>query len=228
MSSQWIIKRVPLDFEWPVGYLWHGYINPWPGPIECEACSGTGLNDECRKLFKNFRRWAPRLTEKESDLAIQAGIRERELAQIRNRVWSEIDTQVIRSYLTEIRAKTAGIWGCCSICNGRQRIPNPNPAVKQLYTDVNLYEEWSPIEPPSGNGWQLWKVSEDGGGPASSVFKSEEDLAEWCSVRFKSDYSGWLRWITREGSKVPQSQPEFKLKSENVTIFHSQQTVSKA
>ena len=142
MSSQWSVKRVPLDFGWPVGYAWHGYLNPWPGPIECENCSGTGLNEECQKLFRNFRRWAPRLTEEEEAFATKAGISFDELTQIHNRIWGEVDTQLIRSYLTEIRAKTTGIWGVCLICNGKQRVVNPNPAVQQLYTDVNLFEEW--------------------------------------------------------------------------------------
>jgi hypothetical protein len=104
---------------------------------------------------------------------------------------------------------------------------NPNPAVQQLYTDVNLFEEWRPIEPPKGDGWQLWQILADGGYPASAVYRSDAELAKWCSVHFKSDYSGWLRWIIRESSRVPQHPPEFKLSSENVTVFH-QQPVSKA
>jgi len=227
MSSQWSVKRVPLDFYWPVGYLWHGYMNPWPGPIECEDCGGTGLNSECQKLFRNFRRWAPRLTEQEVELATQAGVSSEEITQILNRVWGEVDTQLIRSYLTEIRAKTTGIWGLCTVCKGKKRVVNPNPAVQQLYTDVDLFEEWRPIEPPKGDGWQLWQVRADGGYPQSAVYKSDEQLAKWCSVHFKSDYAGWLKWIIREGSKVPQDPPEFRLKSENITVFH-QQPVSKA
>jgi len=227
MSSQWSVKRVPLDFDWPKGYTWHGYVNPWPGPIECEDCVGTGLNVECQKLLRNFRRWAPKLTDKEASLATQAGISSNELAQIRNRVWGEVDTQLIRSYLTEIRAKTTGIWGVCSTCKGQQSVLNPNPAVQQLYTDVNLFEEWRPIEPPQGDGWQLWQILADGGYPASAVYRSDAELAKWCSVHFKSDYSGWLRWIIRESSRVQQNPPEFKLNSENVTVFH-QQPVSKA
>lgn len=227
MSSQWSVKRVPLDFDWPAGYVWHGYLNPWPGPIECEECCGTGINDECQKLYRNFRRWAPRMTEQEAAFALQAGISEKDIGQIRKRVWSEVDNSLIRSYLTEIRAKTSGIWGLCRVCNGKQRVPNPNPSVQLLYADVNLFEEWRPIEPPKGDGWQLWQVKDGSGFPASAVYKSEGDLAKWCSVHFKSDYSGWLRWIIRESSKVPQDPPEFKLKSENVTIF-PQQPASKA
>lgn len=227
MSSQWCIKRVLLDFDWPVGYVWHGYLNPWPGPIECERCMGTGLNEDCQKLLRNFRRWAPRLTEKEVAVATQAGVSEAEIAYLRNRNWDNVDSPLIRSYLTEIRAKTTGIWGVCTTCNGNKVVGNPNPAVKQLYTDVDLFEEWKPIEPPKGDGWQLWQIREDGGYPASAVYQSDQELAKWCSSHFNSDYSGWLKWIVKEGSKVSQSNPEFKLKSENITVFH-QQPASKA
>jgi hypothetical protein len=92
---------------------------------------------------------------------------------------------------------------------------------------VNLFEEWKPIEPLKGEGWQLWQLREEGGFPASEVHKSDTDLAKWCSNHFKTDYAGWMRWIVREGSKVPPNPPEFRLKSENVTIFH-QQPASKA
>lgn len=225
--SSWSVKRVPLDFDWPVGYTWHGYVNPWPGPVDCEYCCGTGFNDESLELYRNFKRWAPRLNEDETAQAILAGISERDLSQIRRRIWDDVDNPLIRSYLTEIRARSKGEWGTCQVCKGKCILSNPNPAVQQLYADVNLYEEWTPIEPPKGVGWQLWQTREPGGVPMSAVFKSEVELAQWCSSNFKSDYDGWLRWITREGSRVPQDPPEFRLKSEtSITIFS--QPASKA
>ena len=224
--SSWSIKRVPLDFDWPVGYVWHGYVNPWPGPIGCEYCCETGLNDISLKLYRNFKRWAPRLTEDETAQALRAGISEKDLVQIRRRNWDDIDDSLIRSYLTEIHAKSTEVWGFCQVCNGKRTVPNPNPAIQQLYADVNLFEEWHPIEPPKGDGWQLWQIRETSGVPASVVYKLGVELARWCSTHFKSNYAGWLKWITKESFKVPQEPPEFKLKSENVIIFS--QPVSKA
>jgi len=217
--SSWSIKRVPLDFDWPVGYLWHGYVNPWPGPVECDDCYGTGLNEESLRLYKNFKRWAPRLSESETALALQAGITERDLSHIRKRIWDEVDHPLIQLYLTEIRAKSNNVWGSCSVCHGMQVVQNPNPAIQQLYADVNLYEEWRPIEPPKGEGWQLWQVEDDASFPASVVFESETQLAKWCTTHFKSDYASWLRWVTREGLKVHQEPVGFKLSSEHITIF---------
>lgn len=218
--SSWSIKRVPLDFDWPVGYLWHGYVNPWPGPVECEECCGTGLNEASLRLYKNFKRWATRLSENEIALALKAGITKRDLSYVRRRLWDEVDQPLLQFCLTEIRAKNNKVWGFCLVCQGEQVVRNPNPAVRQLYSDVNLYDEWRPIEPPKGDGWQLWQVQDDAGSfPASSVFKSETQLAKWCSTYFKSDYASWLRWITKEGLKVPQEPQSFKLSSEHVTIF---------
>lgn len=34
------LKRVALDFAWPIGMIWEGYIGP--EDVDCEACSGTG------------------------------------------------------------------------------------------------------------------------------------------------------------------------------------------
>lgn len=34
------LKRVPLDFEWPMNKPWEGYINPHYK--KCDACDGNG------------------------------------------------------------------------------------------------------------------------------------------------------------------------------------------
>lgn len=43
------LKRVPLDFDWEIGKLWSGYVNPYPR-YECEDCEGLGWSDEYNKL----------------------------------------------------------------------------------------------------------------------------------------------------------------------------------
>lgn len=226
--STWSIKRVPLNFDWPVGCVWHGYVNPWPGPVGCDACLGTGLNDASLKLYRNFKRWAPQMTDVELDLALKFGIVATDLSKIRRRTWNEIETNhnQLRSDLTEIRAKITKVWGACPACNGLRVVLNPNPAIQQLYADVNLYEEWRPIEPPKGEGWQLWRVKDPGKCPESAVYDSETSLAKWCALHFNSDYTSWFNWIMQENLKVSQESPSFKLKCENVVIYT--QPISKA
>lgn len=43
------LMRVPLDFNWPTGQVWKGYINPFRS-MECKSCDGIGLNKETKKL----------------------------------------------------------------------------------------------------------------------------------------------------------------------------------
>lgn len=43
------LKRVPIDFEWPIDQLWKGFINPYRS-MECKTCDGGGLNPETKKI----------------------------------------------------------------------------------------------------------------------------------------------------------------------------------
>jgi hypothetical protein len=44
------LKRVPLDFDWPIGKTWEGYVNPLHVAIKCAACDGDGYSPEMRHL----------------------------------------------------------------------------------------------------------------------------------------------------------------------------------
>jgi hypothetical protein len=46
------MKRVPMDFAWPLGTVWGGYINPfYKQAAPCPACEGSGYSSEA-KLFQ--------------------------------------------------------------------------------------------------------------------------------------------------------------------------------
>ena len=53
------VKRVPLDFNWPMKKLWSGYINDRPGPAQCIACDGTGYSPTAKKLHDRWYGNAP-------------------------------------------------------------------------------------------------------------------------------------------------------------------------
>lgn len=37
------VRRVPIDFDWPIGEIWKGFLNPYSNKsIKCDACDGTG------------------------------------------------------------------------------------------------------------------------------------------------------------------------------------------
>lgn len=48
------IMKVPLDFSWPLGKTWKGYVNPHPGPKRCKLCDGTGHNAETKRIADTF------------------------------------------------------------------------------------------------------------------------------------------------------------------------------
>ena len=45
------LKRVPLDFNWPINTTWRGYLNDLENPSkECGYCKGTGSTTFARRL----------------------------------------------------------------------------------------------------------------------------------------------------------------------------------
>lgn len=57
------LKRVPLDFNWKIGELWSGYINPHK-IHECSKCEGLGFSEEYNEIqdqwfFTDERCWKP-------------------------------------------------------------------------------------------------------------------------------------------------------------------------
>ena len=50
------LKRVAIDFTWPIGKIWDGYINPFLGQ-ECPICRGYGVNKETLELIDLWSPW---------------------------------------------------------------------------------------------------------------------------------------------------------------------------
>jgi len=50
------LKRVPLDFQWEIGKLWCGYVNPHK-MHECKECNGLGHSKEYKKLEDEWYGW---------------------------------------------------------------------------------------------------------------------------------------------------------------------------
>jgi hypothetical protein len=74
------LKRVPLDFQWPKGKVWKGYINPHKGPIQCIHCDGSGHNPATKQIDDDFydfagtgRRWFDKITQSEVETLVQEG-----------------------------------------------------------------------------------------------------------------------------------------------------------
>ena len=60
MSMGRTLKRVPLDFSWPRGEVWIGYVNQhFDNCSDCKACAGSGLSPEAKRISDQWYGKAP-------------------------------------------------------------------------------------------------------------------------------------------------------------------------
>lgn len=48
------VRRVPLDFNWPLHKVWEGFINDRGGSSECTICGGTGRSPQAQFLYDQW------------------------------------------------------------------------------------------------------------------------------------------------------------------------------
>ncbi len=207
-----MLKRVPLDFNWPMNVVWKGYISPYR-ETKCDVCEGSGLNKETKKLSDDWytrtdgeEGWMYHLEQEE----IQALINKKRLKHFLDNNKGVIPTadkfnewarksvfaydNINRVICVESRAKRLGVYGKCEFCNG-----------KGGYFCDDKYEEladyWETIEPPKGEGYQLWGNCSEGS-PISPVFESLDNLCEWAEknattfANFKATKEEWKEMLT--------------------------------
>lgn len=70
------------------------------------------------------------------------------------------------------RCEREGVPGVCAECDGH--------GSREAWIGQREHAEaWAPIEPLTGEGWQLWETTSEGE-PVSPVFATPEELADWC------------------------------------------------
>jgi hypothetical protein len=69
------------------------------------------------------------------------------------------------------KAKRLGLPVECAICTGKGNIWDSPENEKAA-------DEWHPVEPPAGEGWQMWETTSEGS-PMSPVFATAEELGHW-------------------------------------------------
>ncbi len=52
------LKRVALDFDWPLKKTWEGFLNPH-SPDDCESCDGTGYAPQAKLFSEQWYGHAP-------------------------------------------------------------------------------------------------------------------------------------------------------------------------
>lgn len=173
-----MIRRVPLDFDWPLHMRWKGYVNPYSSQ-KCQGCQGTGYNPETRRLYHSWFDWQHRLTQDEVDELVRQdrllpGVFSAEAVN----EWSQNSAfghdEINRVICVEARAKRRDVFGYCPICNGDGEVWFSD-RVKQLAEDWEKDERY---DPPAGEGWQLWETISEGS-PITPVFESEKELKAW-------------------------------------------------
>jgi len=100
----------------------------------------------------------------------------------------------------------------CEHCAGNGTVWNP-PEAEQLADD------WKNIEPPTGDGYQLWETVSEGS-PISPVFATPEELANYLATnedyKWKRNDAGttceqWLKFIMGTGWSVSMAVQDGKV-----------------
>ena len=75
------VRRVSLDFDWPLNKIWEGFLNPhYKHCKECPFCERSGLNPESKQVADDYydfartgRKWGSKLTQDEVDALLDEG-----------------------------------------------------------------------------------------------------------------------------------------------------------
>lgn len=169
------IKRVPLDFDWPIGRVWDGYICEYDSH-KCPACragwSGAywAISEHVNRLMwdtDNLRKY-PEYAKLTEWLCGRSGLRSG-LGHDSMDAWAAVDKLATLANLPDD-------WERCPVCNGSGLAPG--------YKE--LADAWEKTEPPEGDGWQVWETVSDGS-PVSPVFATSEELVAWLMAQGTSE-----------------------------------------
>lgn len=245
------IKRVPLDFNWPLNEVWQGFLREGREFPPCTDCQhghietpldrlfgrrgpeSTGLSREAFAIDSTFYAhqiggpladvlcWGDKLGQAEVDMLVA----EKRLGM--HRLWDRIELPepweydeghpirfrferndkpapaaeevnaanrkgglfhdyvhdaINRWLLVKHRCQLLGIDMECKACKGRCVIADDD----EWDAEEAASEAWQPIEPPAGDGWQLWETVSEGS-PVSPVFATADELASWMSDPARGD-----------------------------------------
>jgi hypothetical protein len=195
------IKRVALDFDWPINVTWKGFVNPYSSQT-CSACDGSGHNPETKQISDDWydfagtgRKWCYNITQHEVDALIERGrLYDFTHQWTPGKGWQKIEPPPVVTadmvnqwsrhglghdsinhwVCVEARAKRLGVYGECPACNGEGQIWF-NEHIKELCE--NWYDN-ERYEPPAGEGWQVWETVSEGS-PVTPVLPTKEALIEY-------------------------------------------------
>ena len=199
------VRRVPLDFDFPLGKTWSGYLMPDSlAPRLCPDCNGSGQT--------HFGWWLQNFSYVMSMMADD--VRD----QAHDKPMHPWLTQFPRAYghwdgdgryaIDRLSPDAVAFFAALASLQGR--VPGGMSTDTEPYlvyhallklTGVSVEcpqchgegsfeaypgqdadrDAWERTAPPEGPGWQLWQTV-SGGGPVSPVFENPERLAEWMAL----------------------------------------------
>ncbi|NTF17951.1 hypothetical protein G6L37_06010 [Agrobacterium rubi] len=92
--------------------------------------------------------------------------------------------------LLQHMAEEKGTSYLCSKCEGAGEWWTSDEAEKEA-------DEWERVQPPEGEGWQLWETVSEGS-PVSPVFETADELATWLAGPESSEARGVNRGTSRD------------------------------
>ena len=98
--------------------------------------------------------------------------------------------------LTEEYCRRNGFESTCPHCGGSGHV-FLNDEFKRLY------DEFEFVDPPTGDGYQLWETTSEGS-PVSPVFASFDELCEWCAenattfANYKATKEEWAKMLDND------------------------------
>lgn len=214
------LKRIAKDFAWPLGKVWYGYLSPYTW-FECPACDGSGLNPETKKLCDSWythnrtdgkKGWQHSLEQDEVQALVDSNrlrtftrdanyepngyVPTAEEVNKRSHTDFMLHDGINQSICVKVRAKRMGIWGHCGVCDGDGELWH-NAEFKKLS------DEWEQVDPPEGDGYQLWETCTEGS-PVSPVFDTLDDLCVWAADNattfgaFKTTAEKWKEMLIED------------------------------
>lgn len=224
------VRRVPLDFEWPLNRVWEGYL--LPENLRVLPCPLAGT--ECVDGVTRARAWVQEigslLLMLDSDL----------IAQARN--------QPMHPYFSTVPGFPDGPYGHHAHAfrpsadihefgtglAGRESSWMGHDAIDTFYATAKLIKAaglkkkwgycptcnarayieaypgqdadaaaWAPTDPPAGDGWQMWETVSEGS-PISPAFATPEELATWMlshpHLGANLSFDQALQFVTEVGS----------------------------
>lgn len=210
------IKRVALNFEWPLNEVWKGYINPFKSG-KCKWCNGsmyTPFGESLRDEWY-YGEWQHNLSQEDVDALSSADslwdftrvpINEEQTKIVKEKIKNGGNSWLPFHNGYHPTAEEVNKWSHIGFghdsCNfwicmtakakklGQKIYCSKCHGNGYLFKNRRVkkqYKNWKEYEPPSGPGYQLWETTSEGS-PMSPVFEKPEELAFWLEKNKASSF----------------------------------------